>query len=145
MSWIEAGCLYVCMYVCIYVCMYVCMYVSVHLYTHIYMYINVFNSTMHKLNLVSNLHVDMPPISLSLAQDHLTALMEVNEENQTLTKQFQREKQRRKELEDVSVGGNVCNTKGLISYSWRAWCGVGGNEVGTAAEAYRNCSNSTCT
>ena len=40
--------------------------------------------------------------------------MEVNEENQTLTKQFQREKQRRKELEDVSVGGNVCNTLGLI-------------------------------
>ena len=43
----------------------------------------------------------------SLPQDHLTALMEVNEENQTLTKQFQREKQRRKELEDVSVGEHL--------------------------------------
>ena len=85
-----------------YVCMYVCMYISVHLYMHIY--INVFDSTMHKLNLASNLHVDMP-YPASLAQDHLTALMEVNEENQTLTKQFQREKQRRKELEDVSGGG----------------------------------------
>ena len=53
-------------------------------------------------------------VSPFLPQDHLTALMEVNEENQTLTKQFQREKQRRKELEDVSVcvcvwgGGRGC-------------------------------------
>ena len=34
-------------------------------------------------------------------QTHLTALMEVNEENQALSKQYQREKERRKEIEEV--------------------------------------------
>ena len=36
-------------------------------------------------------------------KDHLAALMEVNEENETLLKQYDREKQRRKEIEDVST------------------------------------------
>ena len=40
-------------------------------------------------------------LSLSICQDHLAALMEVNEENETLTKQYDREKQRRKEIEEV--------------------------------------------
>ncbi len=34
-------------------------------------------------------------------QDHLTALMEVNEENQQLATQYDREKQRRREIEEV--------------------------------------------
>ena len=49
--------------------------------------------------------------SLSDNQDHLTALDELNEENQQLSKQYQREKQRRKEAEEVCVcrwGGGVC-------------------------------------
>jgi septal ring factor EnvC (AmiA/AmiB activator) len=36
-------------------------------------------------------------------QDHLAALMEVNEENETLMKQYDREKQRRKEIEEKSM------------------------------------------
>ena len=36
-----------------------------------------------------------------MLQDHLAALMEVNEENETLMKQYDREKQRRKEIEEV--------------------------------------------
>lgn len=39
--------------------------------------------------------------SLSDNHDHLTALDELNEENQQLTKQYQREKQRRKEADEV--------------------------------------------
>jgi len=47
--------------------------------------------------------------SLSDNQDHLTALDDINEENQQLSKQYQREKQRRKEAEEVS-GSNPCHT-----------------------------------
>ena len=52
----------------------------------------------------SLLHPSLSPLPRSSPQDHLTALMEVNEENQQLTKQYQREKQKRKEIEDVSGG-----------------------------------------
>ena len=38
---------------------------------------------------------------MCVSQDHLAALMEVNEENETLMKQYDREKQRRKEIEEV--------------------------------------------
>jgi septal ring factor EnvC (AmiA/AmiB activator) len=38
-----------------------------------------------------------------MLQDHLAALMEVNEENETLMKQYDREKQRRKEIEEKSM------------------------------------------
>lgn len=41
--------------------------------------------------------------ALSDNQDHLTALMEVNEENETLLKQYDREKQKRKEIEDKAM------------------------------------------
>ncbi|XP_064389580.1 C-Jun-amino-terminal kinase-interacting protein 4-like isoform X2 [Halichondria panicea] len=41
--------------------------------------------------------------SLSDNQDHLTALDELNEENQQLSKQYQREKQRRKEAEEKTM------------------------------------------
>jgi mitogen-activated protein kinase 8 interacting protein 3 len=41
--------------------------------------------------------------ALSDNQDHLAALMEVNEENETLMKQYDREKQRRKEIEEKSM------------------------------------------
>ena len=54
--------------------------------------------------------VKFSPYSLSMfcllpppTKDHLAALMEVNEENETLLKQYDREKQRRKEIEDVST------------------------------------------
>ena len=40
-------------------------------------------------------------VCVYMLQDHLAALMEVNEENETLMKQYDREKQRRKEIEDV--------------------------------------------
>ena len=46
-------------------------------------------------------------VLLSLAQDHLAALMEVNEENETLVKQYDREKQKRKEIEEVRRWGVV--------------------------------------
>ena len=36
-----------------------------------------------------------------ILQDHLTALLEVNEENETLVKQYDREKQKRKEIDEV--------------------------------------------
>ena len=42
-------------------------------------------------------------LCLFSVQDHLTALMEVNEENETLVKQHDREKQKRKEIEEVST------------------------------------------
>ncbi|CAI8040750.1 C-Jun-amino-terminal kinase-interacting protein 3 [Geodia barretti] len=41
--------------------------------------------------------------AMSDNQDHLAALMEVNEENETLMKQYDREKQRRKEIEEKSM------------------------------------------
>ena len=41
------------------------------------------------------------PSPLLAGQDHLAALMEVNEENETLVKQYDREKQKRKEIEEV--------------------------------------------
>ncbi len=41
--------------------------------------------------------------SMADNQDHLTALDELNEENQQLTKQYQREKQRRKEADEVCM------------------------------------------
>ncbi len=50
--------------------------------------------------------------SLSDNQDHLTALDELNEENQQLTKQYQREKQRRKEADEVC--SFVCLCKGGV-------------------------------
>ena len=40
-------------------------------------------------------------VCVYMLQDHLAALMEVNEENETLMKQYDREKQRRKEIEEV--------------------------------------------
>ena len=40
-------------------------------------------------------------VCVCVSQDHLAALMEVNEENETLMKQYDREKQRRKEIEEV--------------------------------------------
>lgn len=39
--------------------------------------------------------------SLADNRDHLTALDELNEENQSLSKQYKREKERRKEAEEV--------------------------------------------
>lgn len=39
-------------------------------------------------------------------KDYLTALEETNEENQQLIKQFQKEKQRRKEIEEVRGQGS---------------------------------------
>lgn len=41
--------------------------------------------------------------SLSDNQDHLTALDDLNEENQQLSKQYQREKQRRREAEEKAM------------------------------------------
>ena len=47
--------------------------------------------------------------SLSDNHDHLTALDELNEENQQLAKQYQKEKQRRKEAEEVCmIGVSTC-------------------------------------
>ncbi len=58
--------------------------------------------------------------SLSDNQDHLTALDELNEENQQLSKQYEREKQRRKEAEEVCVCGGrcMCVTTWIKSYKY---------------------------
>ena len=47
------------------------------------------------------LYVHSSHSPLLAGQDHLAALMEVNEENETLVKQYDREKQKRKEIEEV--------------------------------------------